>query len=80
MKIIQIIAILIASHVLTTLCMAHYDLTQGRWMNRDPIEEQGGLNLYGFLENNGVNSSPGSDAHGNIFHTFICLGFYNSQL
>ncbi|MEI2421326.1 hypothetical protein V6O07_13715, partial [Arthrospira platensis SPKY2] len=24
-------------------------------MNRDPIEEQGGLNLYGFVRNDGVN-------------------------
>lgn len=52
---IQMIAILIASHVLTTLCMAHYDPNQGRWMNRDPIEENGGLNLYGFVGNDGVN-------------------------
>jgi RHS repeat-associated protein len=26
----------------------------GRWLNRDPIQEQGGLNLYGFVGNNGV--------------------------
>ena len=26
-----------------------------RWMNRDPIEEEGGLNLYGFCGNDGVN-------------------------
>ena len=25
-----------------------------RWLNRDPIEEDGGLNLYGFCENNGI--------------------------
>ena len=25
-----------------------------RWLNRDPIEEDGGLNLYGFCGNNGV--------------------------
>ncbi len=24
----------------------------GRWINRDPIEERGGLNVYGFVENN----------------------------
>ncbi len=23
----------------------------GRWVNRDPIEEDGGLNVYGFVEN-----------------------------
>ena len=27
----------------------------GRWPNRDPIGEEGGLNLYVFAENNGVN-------------------------
>jgi RHS repeat-associated protein len=29
--------------------------TLGRWINRDPIEESGGMNLYGFLRNDGVN-------------------------
>ena len=32
----------------------YYDLDTGRWLNRDPIEEQGGNNLYGFVGNNGV--------------------------
>lgn len=32
-----------------------YDPETGRWPSRDPIEEEGGLNLYGFVENNGVN-------------------------
>lgn len=31
-----------------------YDPTNGRWINRDPIEEQGGLNLYGFVGNDGA--------------------------
>jgi RHS repeat-associated protein len=26
----------------------------GRWISRDPIEEKGGLNLYGFVKNDGV--------------------------
>ena len=26
-----------------------------RWLNRDPIAENGGINLYGFVGNNGVN-------------------------
>jgi RHS repeat-associated protein len=26
----------------------------GRWINRDPIEEKGGFNIYEFVENNGV--------------------------
>jgi RHS repeat-associated protein len=27
----------------------------GRWLSRDPVEEQGGLNLYGFVGNDGIN-------------------------
>ena len=29
----------------------HYNPTDGRWINRDPIAEQGGINLYGFVGN-----------------------------
>jgi RHS repeat-associated protein len=32
----------------------YYDPVSGRWPSRDPIEEQGGLNLYEFVGNNGV--------------------------
>jgi RHS repeat-associated protein len=32
-----------------------YNPLDGRFINRDPIEEQGGLNLYGFAGNNPVN-------------------------
>ena len=34
----------------------YYNTTLGRWLSRDPIEEQGGYNLYGFIDNDGVNS------------------------
>lgn len=36
---------------------AHYDPNIGRWLNRDPIAELGGVNLYGLVGNDGVNSS-----------------------
>ena len=32
-----------------------YDPVTGRWPSRDPIEERSGVNLYGFVENDGVN-------------------------
>ena len=35
----------------------------GRWLTRDPIEEEGGLNLYGFVRNYGVN---GVDVDGRL--------------
>ena len=34
----------------------YYDPETGRWPNRDPIEEQGGLNLYGLVGNDPVNA------------------------
>jgi hypothetical protein len=34
----------------------YYDPTAGRWPLRDPIREKGGLNLYGFLNNNAIRS------------------------
>ena len=33
----------------------YFDPNTGRWPSRDPIEERGGVNLYGFVGNNGVN-------------------------
>jgi len=41
--------------LLSSIASAHYDPTLGRWLNRDPIEEGGGVNLYGFVGNDGVN-------------------------
>jgi RHS repeat-associated protein len=33
-----------------------YDPDLGRWPNRDPIQEFGGLNLYAYVENNTINA------------------------
>ena len=33
----------------------YHDPVTGRWPSRDPIEERGGLNLYGFVYNSGIN-------------------------
>ena len=34
----------------------YYDPLTGRWPSRNPIGEYGGLNLYSFVKNNGINS------------------------
>ncbi len=34
----------------------YYNSDIGRWLNRDPIDENGGLNVYGFTRNNGVDN------------------------
>ena len=31
-----------------------YNPKAGRWINRDPIAEQGGWNLYAFVRNNAI--------------------------
>lgn len=33
---------------------AYYQAQQGRWLNRDPIDEDGGKNLYAYTENNPI--------------------------
>ena len=35
----------------------YYDPLTGRWPSRDPIGERGGLNLYGFVGNDGVDTN-----------------------
>jgi RHS repeat-associated protein len=39
----------------------YYHPQTGRWINRDPIEENGGLNLYGIVKNNSIDNV---DVHG----------------
>jgi RHS repeat-associated protein len=34
-----------------------YDPSSGRWLNRDPIGENGGLNLYDYVENDPLNNT-----------------------
>ena len=44
----------------------YYSPELGRWMTRDPIEEDGGDNLYAFCGNNGVN----------LFDLFGAIAYY----
>jgi hypothetical protein len=41
--------------VTTQVASAFYDPNPGRWINRDPIGESGGRNLYGFVRNDPAN-------------------------
>ena len=40
-----------------------YNPDSGRWLNRDPIEEEGGLNIYGFVDNEPISNV---DLHGMV--------------
>ena len=42
--------------VLTHTVQAHYDPNIGRWISRDPIAEVGGVNLYEYAGNDGINA------------------------
>ncbi len=44
------LAVIILSSCITPV-LAFYHPEQGRWINRDPIEEQGGNNVCGFVNN-----------------------------
>jgi len=50
-----IIFLLLASLIIATSANAFYDPTKGRFLSRDPIGEQGGMNLYAFVGNDAVN-------------------------
>jgi RHS repeat-associated protein len=51
-----------------------YDPGLQRWLNRDPIGEQGGLNLFGFVDNSPVNQS---DPLG-LFSSTLYLGGFSA--
>jgi len=63
--------------------MRYYDPVAGRYVNRDPIGELGGVNLYGFVGNDGINSI---DLLGLIYEfkvgeceAFIFIGHLNDK-
>ena len=74
----------------------YYDPKTGRWPSRDPIEERGGFNLYGFVRNNGVNKidkfgllemgdPTGDTPHGSLaidflFHYYFGNGTFKPEL
>lgn len=45
-----------AVSVCVTSCLGFYQADHGRWLSRDPIAEAGGVNVYGFLQNNPIQS------------------------
>ena len=54
-KSFSLITVLIILLGYTDLAQAFYNPETGSFLNRDPIEERGGENLYGFVRNDGVN-------------------------
>ena len=51
MKTFSLFTILVLPLLLPTPAHAFYNPSTGRWLSRDPIEEDGGLNIYVFVQN-----------------------------
>ena len=62
----------------------YYSPALGRWLSRDPIEEQGGLNLYGFVNNDPVNKWDRLGLYGssinNAIQTCLSLPSYAQKM
>jgi len=52
----------------------YYDPATGRWLTRDPIGYRGGVNLYGYVENNPENDTDASGYWGDsdTFRALTC--------
>ena len=50
------LGLLLAITFIAQSAMAFYNPQTGRWLSRDPIEERGGKNLYGCVNNNALNT------------------------
>ena len=63
----------------------YYSPELGRWLSRDPIEEEGCINLYGFVNNDPVNyfdadgRFPGSAGHGDKISPADSAALINSE-
>ena len=64
-----VMALLCAVFAFTQAAQAFYDANIGRWINRDPIGEAGGINLHEFSKNN---PQMWVDPHG---LSLICFNF-----
>jgi hypothetical protein len=51
----------------------YYQPGMGRWMSRDPIEEEGGMNIYGFVADNpiGLIDDSGMKVFGGTWDMFL---------
>ena len=60
------------THSTSGLCLTlyrAYDPETARWLSKDPIEEQGGLNLYAYVSNDPVNNTDPLGLYGSSLNT-----------
>lgn len=71
-------AVVTCALVVAQSALAFYNPSTGRWLNRDPIREKGGVNIYASLANEclshvdflGLNPSIVYNAFSEIHHDF----------
>jgi len=56
--------------------LAFYHPSEGRWLNRDPINEVGGINLYGFVRNSPIDKHDVHGLFGNCCNTSQQIEWY----
>ena len=58
-----------------------YQPVMGRWLTRDPLQEAGGINLYGFVQNNPVNwiDPWGLDSSSGSWTFWQSINYLNNQ-
>jgi uncharacterized protein RhaS with RHS repeats len=57
-----------------------YDPYIGRWISRDPIGEQGGINLYAYVGNDPVNGADPSGLFASAHRSSCALTFMSAPL
>ncbi|MCF7855795.1 MAG: RHS repeat-associated core domain-containing protein [Candidatus Pacebacteria bacterium] len=58
----------------------YYSPELGRWVNRDPIDENGGLNLYAFVGNSPVLAADILGLSSYQYHNFASYGMMSAQV
>jgi len=72
-----VIVLIIAFVGMVEVANAFYDPGLQRWINRDPLEEEGGINLHSYVESDPVNSC---DPLGLLDECFNLNAFYDPGL
>jgi hypothetical protein len=75
-KLLPILVVLLLTLISHQTACAYYDPGVQRWINREPLEEKGGINLYRCLLNSSVNNvdPDGLTSTGGAYAPYVCIG------